>query len=198
MITLRRDASTSINMGAMSDSLNLTDYDRYVLGRKDNSQDNFIVEQTTPNYFSSDIATYYRDKEVEYKQDTFVKSSGFSCYDEYMESVLHRKTKGEKVLTRAEYEARYGTANSTVSVASTTKTTPKGTPGALTKAGKIFVSVYVLLVAVVAFVLIAINTFARETVASASDYKSDVAVVEVMDDDGTSGWVGLEEASQNK
>ncbi len=188
MITLRRDISSSINMGAMSDSLNLTDYDRYVLGRKDNTQDNFIVDNSTPNYFSSDIATYYKEKETQEKQDTYVKSNGFSCYDEYMDSVLHRTTKGEKVLTRAEFEARYNISNTQATVAHTTKSEAKGVPGTLTKAGKIFVSVYVLLVAVVAFVLIAINTFARETVASASDIDSRVAVVETMDEDGSSDW----------
>ncbi len=189
MITLRRDISTSINMGAMADSLNLTDYDRYVLGRKDNAQANFIVEDTTPNYFSSDIATYYKEREKEEQQDAFVKNNGFSSYDEYMDSVLHRTTKGEKVLTRAEFEARYNVQSPKERVSATTKNEVKGVPGTLTKAGKIFVSVYVLLVAVVAFVLIAINTFARETVASASDIDNSIAIVEEMAEDGETGWV---------
>ncbi len=182
MITLRRDIETSINLGAMSESLNLTDYDKYVLGRKDTTKTNFVVEKSEPNYFSRDIVDYFKAAEVEKQEDRYVRDNGFSSYEEYMNSVLHRTTKGEKVLKREEFEARYNIKNTQDTVAKAT-VSEQNIPGKLTKAGKIFVTVYVLLVAVVAFVLIAINTFARETVASASDLDNSIAVVEAMDED---------------
>ncbi len=182
MITLRRDIETSINMGAMSESLNLTDYDKYILGRKDTAKSNFVSENSEPNYFSRDIVDYFKSAEIEKKEDSVVRENGFSSYEEYMDSVLHRTTKGERVLKREEFEARYNIKSNPNTVATAT---PKeaNVPGKLTKAGKIFVAVYVLLVAVVAFVLIAINTFGRETVANASDVEQGMAVVEAMEED---------------
>lgn len=173
MVTLRRDTESYVNMSAMSDGIGLTDYDKFLLGKQNHSI--FSDEGTeTTSYTSA-----YADAPI-----AETAPSAVPTYDEYMESVLNRTTKTDKVMTKAEYEKSLLNSGEAVKKAREVNRTP----GRLTKGGKIFVAAYVLVVAVFAFVLIAFNTFAKQSPVDADEYVG-VETVEAMDEeDGFFGW----------
>lgn len=174
MVTLRRDTESYVNMSAMSDGIGLTDYDKFLLGKQNHS----IFSDEEPKITSSYTSAYEDNFRAE------APASSVPTYDEYMESVLNRTTKTDKVMTKAEYERSLLNSGEAVKKARAVNRTP----GRLTKGGKIFVAAYVLVVAVFAFVLIAFNTFAKQSPVDADEYVGVETVEAMEEEDGFFRW----------
>ncbi len=173
MVTLRRDTESYVNMSAMSDGIGLTDYDKFLLGKQNHS----VYSDD-----SAKIPSYTSSYEDSFRAEA--PASAVPSYDEYMEGVLNRTTKTDKVMTKAEYEMSLLNSDKAVKKARAVNSTP----GKLTKGGKIFVAAYVLVVAVFAFVLIAFNTFAKQSPVDADEYVG-IETVEAMEqEDGFIRW----------
>lgn len=190
MVTLRRDIAAKMEMGAMGASMGLNAYDALIMEKNERRAASYDM----PSYLSADVAECFRTPEERREepkvQKSFEKPSVDSkkSYEDYMLEELHRTTNTHHIMTRAEYEKEvFGTeapVKETVKKSADSETAV----GKLTKGGKIFVMVYVLLIAVVAFVLIAVNTFAKQSPAMAGT-EADPDAVEVMsiETESTSG-----------
>lgn len=185
MVTLRRDIAAKMEMGAMGASMGMNAYDALLLEKQERRNSTYEM----PSYFSADVEKCFRSPEEKNEEPKPEKNNiGTSSeirksYEDYMLEELHRTSNSHRVLTRSEYEREVlGIVSSPAPRVEKTKDAETAV-GKLTKGGKIFVAVYVLLIAVVAFVLIAVNTFAKQSPAMAGT-EPEPDTVEAMSIDG--------------
>lgn len=182
MVTLRRDIAAKMEMGAMGETMGLNAYDA-LMREKHRAAASYY---DTPSYFSADVAETFRSPENrEAEEDRKSRKSHKSessakvkSYEDYMLEELHRTSNTHHIMTKTEYEREV----LGISHKEEREEISKGgdtAVGKLTKGGKIFVAIYVLLIAVVAFVLIAVNTFAKQSPAMAGT-EPDPEAVEAM------------------
>ncbi len=177
MVTIRRNNESCANIDRIANSITLTDYDRFLLGKQEKTFSN------EKDFY--DVDDYSSSYEAVSNNDMVMSSSAqsYDDYDQYMESVLNRTSKTEKVLTREEFlDSKKKAVGQNKKSQAVSKI-----PGKLTKYGKIFVATYVLVVAIVAFMLIAVNTFLKKPVVDAEEHT--VETVESMDDDNNEDFV---------
>lgn len=173
MVTLRRDVAAmnrnEKTFDRRSDGL-LTEYDRFMLAKKQAEAERaacdygFVsarqpeTKRFNPKSSGKIDINYFglpNDEVPETKmQATSVKQS-YSSYDEYMEAQLRRTAPG-KILSKSEFAEVYGKAPASVAVKESVK---RG----LSKKAKIFVAAYVLIVAIIASVIMLVDTNASGT-----------------------------------
>ncbi len=194
MVTIRRDIAAKMEMGAMGASMGLNAYDALIMEKNERRAASYEM----PSYFSADVAECFRSPEEKVEEPKAPKASETpsidpkKTYEDYMLGELHRTTSDRRILTQTEYNELVNRmmaaapAKEETTVAKAKNNEPA--VGKLTKGGKIFVMIYVLLIAVVAFVLIAVNTFAKQSPAMAGT-EADPDAVEAMsiETESTSG-----------
>lgn len=193
MVTIRRDIAAKMEMGAMGASMGLNAYDALIMEKNERRAASYEM----PSYLSADVAECFRSPEEKVEEPKATKSpekpsiDPKKSYEDYMLEELHRTTNTHRILTQTEYvNLINGMTEAPVKEEpEVAKSKNNETAvGKLTKGGKIFVMIYVLLIAVVAFVLIAVNTFAKQSPAMAGT-EADPDAVEVMsiESESTSG-----------
>lgn len=184
MVTLRRDVAAAqdnrIFDSFTHDAENLTAYDVFMLEKKrSESQQKSSFQQASEeierkfqkyesNYFSAPTKQVQEPKLAE----------KYSSYNEYMTAQLHRSAP-EKILTEEEFLLEKFDGKVVAKSASKEKKAPRK----LSRAGKIFVAVYVLIVAAVASIILALNAEYTPVNASATDTESAVAPLEIVEED---------------
>lgn len=182
MVTLRRDIAAKMEMGAMGETMGLNAYDALIREKRRAAASSY----ETPSYFSSDVSECFRSPENSVTEEETKprkarktdSSSKAKSYEDYMLEVLHRTSNDRPIMTQTEYEREVLGITGKAEREEISKDSDTAV-GKLTKGGKIFVGIYVLLIAVVAFVLIAVNTFAKQSPAMAGT-ESDPDAVEAM------------------
>lgn len=158
MVTLRRDIST-IDAAVNCPHGEMTDYDRFMLGKKNS--------ENIRNY------TYSANGQLSAAIEAPKTLGSYSDYHEYMLRQLNRETP-EKMVTEEEfYMDKYTSARPA-------NATPHARGGRrMTKAGKIFTAVYVLIVAALASIIIALNTDRPEVNARADATGGEIAALSI-------------------
>lgn len=162
MVTLRRDVAVQNDNPIFDVSGNerLTGYDVFMrqkrmgeLTRNSSSS----VQAVSRNSFNLNEYSYFSAPCVAVVEP---KPEQNETYDDYMRAQLHRTSGEERVLTESEYYSnRNSTSATTVSTTSTRKARRT-----LTKFGKIFIGVYVLITVAVASTILAVNLGKGESV----------------------------------
>ena len=144
---------------------NLTNYDRYVLARRNGTELNDIHEEKQDDYFS-DMRFDFGAKQTPVHEEA-------DAYEKYLINELRRtKPSGQKVMREDEYKV-FLSGNSSVavvekaekndlSVRKTSKFAQKFRLPHLTKTGKIILAVYIILMVALASILIVSNTTSTE------------------------------------
>ena len=184
MVTLRRDVAAAQNNRIFDsfghDAENLTAYDVFMLEKKrSENQGKSSFQQASEeierkfqkyesNYFSAPTKAVQEPKVTEI----------YSTYKEYMVAQLHRPMPG-KILTEEEFlQEKFDGEVVVKSAQKEKKATRK-----LSRGGKLFVAIYVLIVAAVASIILALNTNYTPVNASATDTESAVAPLEVVEEE---------------
>ena len=160
MVTVRRDVAVT-NSNRVFDRVEreaLTDYDIFMREKRMSELSRSSgVATITSNSFDFESINYFGAPQVtvvEPKQETF------NSYDDYMKAQLHRESGSEKLLSSEEFYAKKYTDSK---VGTSTKRSAKKTVK-LSKAGKIFIGVYVLITVAVASTILALNLGKGESV----------------------------------
>ncbi|MBQ8177816.1 MAG: hypothetical protein IJ033_01355 [Clostridia bacterium] len=160
MVTLRRDvaASNSNRIFDRMDRETLTDYDIFMREKRMSEMSRSYGAATiTSNSFDMDTINYFGAPQVTVVEP---KQENYGSYDDYMKAQLHRENGCEKLLSSEEFYAQKYTENN-----ATKYTSKKAKKSAkLTKAGKIFIGVYVLITVAVASTILALNLGGGESV----------------------------------
>ena len=184
MVTLRRDVAAAQDNRIFDrfdhDAENLTAYDVFMLEKKRSErsakssyqQASEEIERKFQKYESNYFSTPTKPVQEPKASETY------STYKEYMTAQLHRSTPG-KILTEEEFlQEKF---DGEVVVKSSIK--EKKAPRKLSSGGKLFVAVYVLIVAAVASIILAVNADYTPVNASATDTESAVAPLEVVEEE---------------
>ena len=157
MVTLRRDIST-IDNSVDCPHGEMTDYDRFMLGKK-NAE---LGRTTVYGGYGQLAAVRENPKPLE----------SYTDYHEYMVKQLHRDTPEKMVSEEEFYMDKYAAARP--------RTTEKArAKRKMTKAGKIFTAVYVLIVAMLASIIIAVNTDKKTVNAEADATGGEIAALSI-------------------
>lgn len=154
MVTLRRDISVSEASDIACPHGEMTDYDRFMLGKRASETKNEVYG--------------YRDTDKRLPET----DKGCGDYHEYMLKQLNRDRPESMVTEEEFYMRRYADAHP----AATSRGFKK-----MTKAGKIFTVVYVLIVAALASIIIAVNAGGDEVSAEAKATGGEIEALEIED-----------------
>lgn len=177
MVTLRRDVaalnSNGIFANAGFDSNdNLTDYDIFMQQKR-----SFENSACTTSQSSAENHNLRSDR-VETSQDIHE----FDNYESYMRAQLNRSTPGTLLSEDQFYSIRQKTRKEDL-LRKNIVNTKVNASKKLTKQGKIFVAIYLLLVAVVACIIISVNTSRKTVLAKAGNPSETVAPLAQEDTD---------------
>jgi len=164
MVTLRRDVAVQNNNRIFDRIENLTNYDVFMREKRmsevNRSSSACASQAISRNSFDLNDYTYFSAPQVSVIEP---KVEVNDSYDDYMRSQLHRSSGEERILSEDEYyQAKYAESVGTESVKVRKET--KKARRSLTKFGKIFVGVYVLLTVAVASTILAVNLGKGESV----------------------------------
>lgn len=163
MVTLRRDVAAA-NSNRVFDRVEketLTDYDIFMQQKRMGEISRSYGQATiSTNSFVQDDYGNFCAPQGNPEED---KREVFDSYDDYMRKQLDRKNGNEKLLSLEEYCAiKYNEAKG--KSASSKKTRKEKGVRGLTKIGKIFIGVYVLVTVAVASTILALNLGSGESV----------------------------------
>ena len=166
MVTLRRDVAVESNNRVFDrvDRERLTDYDIFMRQKRMgelNRSGSSCAQAISRNSFDLNDYSYFSAPQVTVVEP---KVEEHDSYDAYMRAQLHRPNGEERVLTESEYySSRYASSVNSENNAHTVKS-KKASKRNLTKFGKIFIGVYVLITVAVASTILAINLSNGESV----------------------------------
>ena len=163
MVTLRRDVAVQNSNRVFDRAEHLTNYDMFMREKRMSEvsrSSSACAQAISRNSFDLNDYTYFSAPQVTVVEPKVEVSNS---YDDYMRSQLHRASGDERLLSEDEYyQARYAESVGEESVKAT-KTAKKAKRN-LSKFGKIFVGVYVILTVAVASTILAVNLGNSESV----------------------------------
>lgn len=181
MVTLRRDIAASQSNSIFDVGFNedLTGYDLFMREKRkyeSKAISNCFAQEKTDNL----------DKFIE--KDEVCSGNNeldYQSYEEYMSAQLHRKNPG-KLLSKEEFYGKKQTIINAPKLKTSVRAKAKvNAAKKLTKQGKIFVAVYLVLVAVIACIILSVNTQRNDVMANALDSSESVTPMAIEREDNT-------------
>ena len=172
MVTLRRDVAALYNQFDHADRDVLTPYDRFQQekrnsrARRATSYPTLHAGETRGNYFA-EPEHYVSDSKVNSEESYISKN-----YSEYLAAQINRTAPGARVLSEDEFYDRYSdtkAVSASEAASEVKKPAIRKNRQKLGKRGKIFIAAYVLVVAIVASIIIAVNTIGRPAAVDAGN-----------------------------
>lgn len=167
MVTLRRDIAAAqpsrfFSQNDNASENNLTGYDLFMQEKR-----NF--ERKSSSFFTQNSGV---QEETLLNNSAEKKQYGdldFDTYEEYMNIQLHRKNPGRLLSEEEFYGKKQAIANVPKIRKNVASNSKINAAKKLTKQGKIFVAIYLIVVAAIACIILSVNTQRNNVMANASD-----------------------------